>query len=72
MIDWPTMLAFVGIYIMLAGIFVHHFRTMKKLLVMAEKDAVINEAVLEISAMDHKILQLLKMKVHESEVDEED
>lgn len=49
--DWETLLGFVGVYLMLVGIFIHNFMTQKKFIQM--------------SVTNQKILQVLKNMIAE-------
>ena len=51
--DWETLLAFAGIYIMFIGVFAHFLKSFKKLLELDEK-------IIELLATNQEMLKELK------------
>jgi hypothetical protein len=60
MMDWAILLAFAGQYILLVGLFVHHFRVAKRLLVLNDVEIKLANEVMVVSRTNQKILQLIK------------
>jgi hypothetical protein len=51
--EWEMLLGLTGLYIMTLGLFVHHFRATRVLIRL-------NEAILEISSANEKVLAVVK------------
>jgi hypothetical protein len=58
--DWAILLGITGIYILLCGLFVHHFMVSKRLFAMNELEIELSRNVMDLTRTNQKIMQIVK------------